>query len=53
LFDSRGRVVVRHRRGCQLQEPALRATAVRVVHELDLSDLTLAGGSMGARLAQQ
>jgi pimeloyl-ACP methyl ester carboxylesterase len=33
------------------QEPALRAAIVRVVEELDLSDLTLAGESMGATLA--
>ena len=33
------------------EEPALRAAAVRVVEALDLSDLTLAGESMGATVA--
>jgi pimeloyl-ACP methyl ester carboxylesterase len=37
--------------GASYEEPALRATAVRVVQELDLSDLTLAGESMGATVA--
>jgi pimeloyl-ACP methyl ester carboxylesterase len=37
--------------GASYQEPALRAAIVRVVEELDLSDLTLAGESMGASLA--
>jgi pimeloyl-ACP methyl ester carboxylesterase len=37
--------------GASYQEPALRAAIVRVVEELDLSDLTLAGESMGATLA--
>jgi pimeloyl-ACP methyl ester carboxylesterase len=37
--------------GASYEEPALRAAAVRVVEELDLSDLTLAGESMGATLA--
>jgi hypothetical protein len=39
--------------GASYEEPALRPAAVRVVQELDLSDLTLAGESMGATLAQQ
>jgi pimeloyl-ACP methyl ester carboxylesterase len=33
------------------EEPALRAAVVRVVEDLDLSDLTLAGESMGATLS--
>jgi pimeloyl-ACP methyl ester carboxylesterase len=33
------------------EEPALRAAIVRVVEDLNLSDLTLAGESMGATLA--
>ena len=33
------------------EEPALRAAVVRVVERLDLSDLTLAGESMGATLS--
>ena len=37
--------------GASYEEPALRAAVVRVVDELDLSDLTLAGESMGATLA--
>jgi pimeloyl-ACP methyl ester carboxylesterase len=37
--------------GASYQEAALRAAIVRVVEELDLSDLTLAGESMGATLA--
>jgi pimeloyl-ACP methyl ester carboxylesterase len=37
--------------GASYQEPALRAAIVRLVQELDLSDLTLAGESMGATLA--
>jgi pimeloyl-ACP methyl ester carboxylesterase len=37
--------------GASYQEPALRAAIVRVVEELDLSDLTLAGESMGATVA--
>ena len=37
--------------GAGYEEPALRAAVVRVVQELDLSDLTLAGESMGATLA--
>jgi pimeloyl-ACP methyl ester carboxylesterase len=37
--------------GASYEEPALRAAVVRVVEELDLSDLTLAGESMGATLA--
>jgi pimeloyl-ACP methyl ester carboxylesterase len=37
--------------GASYEEPALRAAIVRVVEELDLSDLTLAGESMGATLA--
>ena len=37
--------------GASYQEPALRGAIVRVIEELDLSDLTLAGESMGATLA--
>ena len=37
--------------GASYEEPALRAAAVRVVQELDLSDLMLAGESMGATVA--
>jgi pimeloyl-ACP methyl ester carboxylesterase len=37
--------------GTSYDEPALRAAVVRVVEELDLSELTLAGESMGATLA--
>jgi pimeloyl-ACP methyl ester carboxylesterase len=37
--------------GASYEEPALRAAVVRVVEELDLSDLTLAGESMGATIA--
>jgi pimeloyl-ACP methyl ester carboxylesterase len=37
--------------GASYEEPALRAAIVRVVEELDLSDVTLAGESMGATLA--
>jgi pimeloyl-ACP methyl ester carboxylesterase len=37
--------------GASYEEPALRAAVVRVVEELDFSDLTLAGESMGATLA--
>jgi pimeloyl-ACP methyl ester carboxylesterase len=37
--------------GASYEEPALRAEVVRVVEELDLSDLTLAGESMGATLS--
>ena len=37
--------------GASYEEPALRAAIVGVVEELDLSDLTLAGESMGATLA--
>jgi pimeloyl-ACP methyl ester carboxylesterase len=37
--------------GASYEEPALRAAVVRVVEELDLSELTLAGESMGATLA--
>ena len=37
--------------GASYEEPALRAAVVRVVEELDLSDLTLAGESMGATVA--
>jgi pimeloyl-ACP methyl ester carboxylesterase len=33
------------------EEPALRAAVVRVVEDLDLTDLTVAGESMGATLA--
>jgi pimeloyl-ACP methyl ester carboxylesterase len=37
--------------GASYEEPALRAAVVRVVEELDFSDFTLAGESMGATLA--
>jgi pimeloyl-ACP methyl ester carboxylesterase len=37
--------------GASYEEPALRAAVVTVVEDLDLSDLTLAGESMGATLA--
>ncbi len=37
--------------GAGYEEPALRAAVVRVVEDLDLSDLTLAGESMGATVA--
>ena len=37
--------------GASFEEPALRTAVVRVVEELDLSDVTLAGESMGATLA--
>jgi pimeloyl-ACP methyl ester carboxylesterase len=37
--------------GASYEEPALRAAVVRFVKELGLSDLTLAGESMGATLA--
>ena len=37
--------------GASYEEPALRAAVVRVAEDLDLSDLTLAGESMGATLA--
>ena len=37
--------------GASYEEPALRAATVSVVEELDLSDLTLAGESIGATLA--
>jgi pimeloyl-ACP methyl ester carboxylesterase len=37
--------------GAGYEEPALRAAVVRVVEDLDLSDLTMAGESMGATLA--
>jgi pimeloyl-ACP methyl ester carboxylesterase len=37
--------------GAGYEEPALRAAVVRVVEDLDLTDLTLAGESMGATLA--
>ena len=37
--------------GAGYEEPALRAAIVRVVEELDLSNVTLAGESMGATLA--
>jgi pimeloyl-ACP methyl ester carboxylesterase len=37
--------------GASYEEPALRVAVVRVVEELDLSDLTLAGESMGATVA--
>ena len=37
--------------GASYEEPALRAAIVRVVEELDLSDVTLAGESIGATLA--
>jgi pimeloyl-ACP methyl ester carboxylesterase len=37
--------------GASYEEPALRAAIVSVVEDLDLSELTLAGESMGATLA--
>jgi len=37
--------------GASYEEPALRAAVVKVVRDLDLSDLTLAGESMGATLS--
>jgi pimeloyl-ACP methyl ester carboxylesterase len=37
--------------GASYEEPALRAAIVRVVEQLDLSDLTLAGESIGATIA--
>jgi pimeloyl-ACP methyl ester carboxylesterase len=37
--------------GASYEEPALRAAIVRVVEDLDLSDLTLAGESLGATIA--
>jgi pimeloyl-ACP methyl ester carboxylesterase len=37
--------------GASYEEPALRAAVIRVVEDLDLSDLTLAGESMGATLS--
>ena len=37
--------------GASYEEPALRAAVVRVVERLDLSDVTLAGESMGATLS--
>ena len=37
--------------GASYKEPALRAAVVSVVEDLDLSDLTLAGESMGATLS--
>ena len=37
--------------GASYEEPALRAAIVRVVEDLDLSDLTLAGESMGATVS--
>ena len=37
--------------GASYEEPALRAAVVRIVEDLDLSDLTLAGESMGATLS--
>jgi pimeloyl-ACP methyl ester carboxylesterase len=37
--------------GASYEEPELRAAVVRVVEDLDLSDLTLAGESMGATLS--
>ena len=37
--------------GASYEEPALRAAIVRVVKELDLSELTLAGESIGATVA--
>jgi pimeloyl-ACP methyl ester carboxylesterase len=37
--------------GASYDEPALRAAVVRVVEDLDLTDLTLAGESMGATLS--
>ena len=38
-------------RGASYEEPALRAAMVRVIEELDLSNVTLAGESIGATLA--
>jgi pimeloyl-ACP methyl ester carboxylesterase len=37
--------------GASYEEPALRAAVVRMVEDLDLTDLTLAGESMGATLS--
>jgi pimeloyl-ACP methyl ester carboxylesterase len=37
--------------GASYEEPVLRAAVVRVVEDLDLSDLTIAGESMGATLS--
>jgi pimeloyl-ACP methyl ester carboxylesterase len=37
--------------GASYEEPALRAAVVRMVEELDLSELTLAGESIGATVA--
>jgi pimeloyl-ACP methyl ester carboxylesterase len=37
--------------GASYEEPALRAAVVRVVEDLELTDLTLAGESMGATLS--
>ncbi|HEY6638014.1 MAG TPA: alpha/beta fold hydrolase [Solirubrobacterales bacterium] len=37
--------------GTSYEEPALRAAVVRVVEDLNISDLTLAGESMGATLS--
>jgi pimeloyl-ACP methyl ester carboxylesterase len=37
--------------GASYEEPALRAAVVRLVEDLDLTDLTLAGESMGATLS--
>jgi pimeloyl-ACP methyl ester carboxylesterase len=37
--------------GASYEEPALRAAMVRVVEQLDLSELTLAGESIGATIA--
>jgi pimeloyl-ACP methyl ester carboxylesterase len=37
--------------GASYEEPTLRAAMVRVIEELDLSNVTLAGESMGATLA--
>jgi pimeloyl-ACP methyl ester carboxylesterase len=37
--------------GAMYDEPALRAAVVRVVEDLDLSDVTLAGESMGATIS--
>jgi pimeloyl-ACP methyl ester carboxylesterase len=37
--------------GASYEEPALRAAIVRVVKDLDLSDLTLAGESIGATVS--
>ena len=37
--------------GASYEEPSLRAAIVRVVEQLDLSDLTLAGESIGATIA--